>query len=217
MTMSFRQRSELAGRTDERRAPFPRPISLRSQVAAGGLVETKENPAMRLIQRLAPAAALAALAGCVGFGEPRANPPIALVNTAGVSVGTVETWETPGAVSLRLRASGLPLGIKGVHVHAVGRCDAPRFESAGAHWNPSGRQHGFSNPNGAHAGDLPNVTVAPTGVLQETIALSGASLATLADADGAALVIHAAADDYRTDPSGNSGARIACAVIAPAR
>ena len=156
------------------------------------------------------------LAGCVGY-EPVAGPPIALVNTAGTAIGTVESWQTPGGLSFRLRASGLPLGIKGIHVHAVGRCDAPRFESAGPHWNPAQRAHGFNNPAGPHAGDLPNVTVAPTGVLQETIALSGASMAALADADGAALVIHAAADDYRTDPSGNSGDRIACAVIAPPR
>jgi Cu-Zn family superoxide dismutase len=158
----------------------------------------------------------AALAGCVGY-EPVASPPIALVNGAGQSIGTVETWETPGAVTFRLRASGLPLGIKGIHVHSVGRCDTPGFESAGPHWNPAQRSHGFNNPNGPHGGDLSNITVAPTGVLQENVAMSGASLAALADADGAALVIHAAADDYRTDPSGNSGARIACAVIAPAR
>lgn len=158
-----------------------------------------------------------ALAGCVGLGEPTLNPPIALVNAAGQSIGTVESWETPGAVTFRLRAAGLPLGIHGIHVHAVGRCDAPTFETAGPHWNPSQRAHGFNNPAGPHAGDMPNVTIAATGVLQENVALSGASLAALADADGAALVIHAAADDYRTDPSGNSGGRIACAVVAPAR
>jgi Cu-Zn family superoxide dismutase len=157
-----------------------------------------------------------ALGGCVGF-EAVPGPPTALINAAGQSIGTVVAWETPGAVSFRISASGLPLGIKGVHVHSVGRCDRPGFESAGPHWNPSQRAHGFNNPNGPHAGDLPNVTVAGTGVLQETIALSGASLAALSDADGAALVIHAAADDLRTDPSGNSGARIACAVIAPSR
>jgi Cu-Zn family superoxide dismutase len=115
----------------------------------------------------------------------------------------------------------LPHGIHGVHVHSVGRCDPPGFESAGPHWNPSGRLHGLASPRGPHAGDLPNVTVAANGVLGETVTLSGASLVgtggagALLDADGASLVLHATADDNVTDPSGNSGARIACAVIVP--
>lgn len=110
------------------------------------------------------------LAGCLGY-EPAAGPPVALVNSAGAAIGTVEAWETPGAVTFRVRASGLPLGIKGIHVHAVGRCTGPGFETAGSHWNPAQRSHGFNNPNGPHGGDLPNVTVAPTGVLQENVAL----------------------------------------------
>jgi Cu-Zn family superoxide dismutase len=157
-------------------------------------------------------------AGCATY-EPEGGPPIALVNSAGQSIGTVEAWETPGGVSFRLRASGLPHGVHGIHVHQVGRCEAPNFESAGGHWNPDGRKHGFNDPAGPHRGDLPNITVPATGVLAETISMSGASLSAVSggnqmlDADGAALVIHAQPDDYMTDPSGNSGARIACAVI----
>lgn len=163
---------------------------------------------------------LAPLAGCV-TDEPLGGAPMPLVNAAGQTIGEVRAWQTPGGVTFRIVASGLPHGVHGIHVHAVGRCDPPDFASAGPHWNPAARKHGMNNPLGPHAGDLPNVTVAANGVLGETVTLTGASLTgpgpagVLLDSDGAALVIHAAADDYVTDPSGNSGARIACAVIRP--
>jgi superoxide dismutase, Cu-Zn family len=162
---------------------------------------------------------LAPLTGCV-TDEPQGGAPMPLVNAAGETIGSVRAWQTSGGVTFRVSASGLPHGIHGIHVHSVGRCDPPDFASAGPHWNPLGRKHGLSNPAGPHAGDLPNVTVAANGVMGDTVTLSGASLTAagpgaLLDADGAALVIHAAADDYMTDPSGNSGARIACAVIRP--
>jgi Cu-Zn family superoxide dismutase len=147
--------------------------------------------------------------------EPAGGPPVALVNSRGQSIGTVRAWQTAGGVTLRIDAASLPHGVHGIHVHAVGRCEPPDFVSAGAHWNPAGRKHGFNNPAGHHAGDLYNVTVAANGVLGEAVTIPGASMASLIDADGAALVIHAAADDYVTDPSGNSGARIACAVLTP--
>jgi Cu-Zn family superoxide dismutase len=140
---------------------------------------------------------------------------MALVNSAGQSVGTVRAWQTAGGVSFHIEATGLPHGLHGIHVHAVGRCDPPDFTTAGGHWNPADKKHGTNNPLGPHAGDLPNVEVAANGVLSATVTLPGASMAGLLDADGSALVLHAAADDYKTDPSGNSGARIACAVIRP--
>ncbi len=160
------------------------------------------------------AAAVAPLAGCV-TDEPTGGAPMALVNAAGQSIGSVRAWQTAGGVSFRIDASGLPHGIHGIHVHSVGRCEGPDFKSAGPHWNPATRQHGFSNPAGHHAGDLPNVGVAANGVLSATVVVPNVTIATLLDADGASIVIHAAADDYATDPSGNSGARIACAVITP--
>jgi len=162
------------------------------------------------------------LAACESVNEPPGGSAMALVNSSGQSIGTVRAWQTVGGVTFRIDAAGLPHGVHGLHVHAVGRCDAPDFASAGPHWNPANRKHGLNNPDGPHSGDLRNVTVAANGVLGETVTLTGASLTAppgtpgaLLDADGAALVIHAAADDYVTDPSGNSGARIACAVIQP--
>ncbi len=166
------------------------------------------------------AAGAAPLAGCV-TDEPRGGEPMSLVNAAGQTIGSVRAWQTAGGVTFRVEAAGLPHGVHGIHIHAVGRCDPPDFASAGPHWNPAMKKHGMNNPAGPHAGDLPNVTVAANGALGESVTLTGASLTgpgpagVLLDADGAALVLHAAADDYVTDPSGNSGARIACAVIRP--
>jgi Cu-Zn family superoxide dismutase len=163
--------------------------------------------------------ALALLASCATGGPP-SIPPSPLINALGAPIGSVRAWQTAAGVTFRIDAGGLPAGTHGIHVHAVGRCDPPEFTTAGAHWNPTERKHGMNNPAGPHAGDLPNVEVAPNGVLAATLVLPGATLlgpGALLDADGAALVLHAKADDNVTDPSGNSGARIACAVIrAPA-
>ena len=156
------------------------------------------------------------VAGCATTEDPRYVRQIALVSASGQSLGTVSAWESPGAIGMRIQARGLPHGLHGLHVHEVGRCDPPGFTSAGGHWNPTARKHGLNNPQGPHAGDLPNISVAANGVVNEAVVLSGASLAALADADGSALVMHASADDHVTDPSGNSGARVACAIISPA-
>jgi Cu-Zn family superoxide dismutase len=171
---------------------------------------TKKEAGMRKILALSLPLAFS---GCYTTGEPEGGPQFALVGPSGQVLGQVRMWETPGGVTFRIGAAGLPHGIHGIHVHGVGRCEGPAFASAGPHWNPAGHKHGFNNPAGPHAGDLPNVTVSANGVLAEAVTLPGASFATLLDADGAALVIHARADDYVTDPSGNSGDRIACGVI----
>jgi Cu-Zn family superoxide dismutase len=163
------------------------------------------------------AATAAALAGCV-YREPEGGAPMPLIDSSGRQVGTVVAWDSPGGVGLRIQASGLPHGIHGLHVHETGICAGPDFKSAGGHWNPASRQHGLVNPQGPHAGDLPNVVVSANGNLTATATISGASLSpgsALLDADGAALVIHAGPDDNKTDPSGNSGARIACTVLQP--
>lgn len=166
--------------------------------------------------------ATTAIISCNTVPEPKGGAPMPLINANGQTIGSVRAWQTAGGVTFRVEASGLPHGIHGVHVHNVGRCDPPEFASAGPHWNPLARKHGMNNPAGPHEGDLPNVQVAANGTLGATLTLPGASLfsppgsaGALLDADGAALVIHANADDYVTDPSGNSGPRIACAVIRP--
>jgi Cu-Zn family superoxide dismutase len=125
-------------------------------------------------------------------------------------------WTGGAGLEVRVQATGLPAGHYGVHLHAVGRCEGPAFASAGPHWNPTARQHGSLNPAGHHLGDLPNLDVDAQGMGRLEFAIHGASATGpggILDADGAALVIHAAPDDYRTDPSGNSGARIACGVL----
>ncbi|GAA4043406.1 superoxide dismutase [Cu-Zn] [Sphingomonas rosea] len=172
---------------------------------------------MTIRQFVFPAAAASLLAACATPMDAPSNAmAVPLIGASGQSVGTVRMWETPGAVSFRIEGNGMSVGRHGLHVHAVGRCDAPAFTTAGGHWNPAMRKHGTMNPAGPHAGDLPNVPVAANGTLRETVVLTGATLAQLRDADGSALVIHAGEDDNMTDPSGNSGDRVACAVLSPA-
>jgi Cu-Zn family superoxide dismutase len=126
-------------------------------------------------------------------------------------------------VQARIEGAGLPPGLHGVHVHAVGRCDRRDFSTAGPHWDLFGRAHGKANPAGPHDGDLGNVAVGADGRIAADVLIANAMLPVkgatagskdMRDADGAALVIPAAPDDDRTDPSGNSGDRIACAVLA---
>ena len=111
--------------------------------------------------------------------------------------------------SIKVDATGLPPGVHGIHLHSAGRCEGPDFKSAGGHWNPGGKQHGHDNPMGAHLGDLPNLTVGADGKGSANFSVDG----DMEDVDGTSLVIHADPDDNKTDPSGNSGARIACAVL----
>ena len=150
---------------------------------------------------------------------PMAPPPIIEIRRADGSLAArAMIWQNHASVEVRVQAAGLPTGHYGVHLHAVGRCEGPAFASAGPHWNPTGRQHGSLNPAGHHLGDLPNLDVDAQGAGRLAFAIVGASLSGadgIFDADGTALVIHAAADDYRTDPSGNSGARMACGVLKP--
>jgi Cu-Zn family superoxide dismutase len=159
------------------------------------------------------------LTGCATMGAPTTDNTASaeLRNAKGQPAGTATFTQVGSAVRVVIEAQGLPPGSKGVHVHAVGKCDGPDFNSAGAHFNPHGRQHGALNPQGPHAGDLPNITIGNDGKgrlesTTELITLRGGP-PSLLDADGSAVVIHAAPDDFRTDPTGNSGARIACGVI----
>jgi len=159
------------------------------------------------------------VAGCAtdsGTASNAAGPSEAravLRDAAGKEVGQARLRKAGSGLRLSLQASGVAAGTHGVHLHTVGQCNPPDFASAGGHWNPSGRQHGKDNPAGMHMGDLPNMSVGADGKGSLDVTLDGASLSALLDADGAAVVVHATADDYKTDPSGNSGGRIACGVL----
>jgi Cu-Zn family superoxide dismutase len=159
------------------------------------------------------------LAGCAGMMSSGERAAVAeLRSSRGQAVGTARFTQAGDVVRVVIETTGLPPGPHAVHVHTVGKCDPPGFESAGGHFNPQGRQHGALNPQGSHAGDLPNLTVAPDGngrleATTQQLTL-GSGPTSVWDADGSALVIHAAADDFKTDPTGNAGARIACGVLA---
>ena len=133
-----------------------------------------------------------------------------LKDAQGKIVATATLTDAPGGVRIALRASGLKPGAHGLHIHAVGVCAPPAFTSAGGHFNPQNKKHGHKNPEGAHAGDLPNLTVGADGTGSIETPAAGV---TLKDVAGLALVIHADPDDETTDPTGNSGARVACGVI----
>jgi Cu-Zn family superoxide dismutase len=141
-----------------------------------------------------------------------------LKDASGNEVGKATLVATPSGVLIRLDLTGVPPGEHAFHIHTVGKCEPPDFKSAGAHFNPDETKHGFMNGDGPHAGDMPNLHVPDSGKLQVEVLDSMVSLSedpALLDADGAALVIHAGADDYKTDPAGNAGDRIACGVITP--
>jgi len=161
------------------------------------------------------------LAGCSSMMSGGDNAAVAeLTNTSGQSVGTARFTQAGNVVRILVEAKGLPPGPHGAHIHAVGKCDPPDFNSAGPHFNPTNKQHGALNPQGSHAGDLPNLTVGPDGTgrmetTTEQLSL-GSGPSSVWDADGSALVVHANADDFKTDPTGNSGARVACGVLVKA-
>ncbi|WP_447761962.1 superoxide dismutase family protein [Sphingopyxis panaciterrae] len=136
-----------------------------------------------------------------------------LKTAAGAAAGKATAATVDGRVMLTLQVEGLPPGQHGVHVHMTGKCDAPKFESAGGHWNPADAHHGLEAAKGQHAGDMPNLVVEENGRGKLAYELHGATLAGLMDGDGSAMVVHASADDQKTDPSGNSGDRIACGVF----
>ena len=166
---------------------------------------------MRL--RLIVPALAALLSACATIPPPEPGAVATLRTAGGMQVGTVTASARDGGVHVTLIARGMPPGVHAVHLHAVGRCDGPDFTSAGPHWNPGAARHGTMHGAG-HAGDLPNMTVAADGSGKLDAHASSGSFTDLLDADGGAIMVHAGPDDMMTDPAGNSGARIACGVLA---
>lgn len=136
----------------------------------------------------------------------------ALKDSTGRDLGSLMLTQSDSGIVVTGRLVGLAQGEHGLHIHTVGSC-APSFEAAGGHWNPEARQHGTDNSAGPHRGDLLNLAVQSDSAGTLSSATRGGRLEDLFDADGSTVVVHAGADDYRTDPDGGSGNRIACGVV----
>ena len=166
------------------------------------------------------------VAGCskegVSPGEVSGNVArAALVGADQAQYGEVIVAQGDNGLLVNIKAQGMSPGQHGVHIHETGKCVGPDFKSAGGHWNPASKQHGFDNPQGAHAGDFFNLDIGADGTGALEALVRGATLRdgenALLDADGAAFVVHAGPDDLKTDPSGESGGRIACGVFVGGR
>ena len=170
------------------------------------------------------AAVLVAIFGACSSMQQRrdsvAQAAAVIYNVNGAPIGTAQLWqESNGLVNVEIASLALPSGTHGIHFHEVGRCDggATAFSTAGAHYNPLGKQHGLENTSGPHAGDAPNIVTPASGIVKVAFSTGRVLLTpgtmTLFDTDGSSIVVHANADDQISQPAGNSGARIACGVI----
>jgi len=171
------------------------------------------------MRRLVLISAFALAAALPVHAQDAGTASATFIDAAGEEIGSVTLTQEDGGVTISGHVMGITPGEHGMHFHETGDCDASAaFESAGSHFNPTEHQHGTENPEGPHAGDLPNITADADGMADieltsDLISLDEGDAAYVFDDDGTALVIHANADDLKTDPSGNSGDRVACAVI----
>ena len=164
---------------------------------------------------------LGACASVQQIGNAVSKGRVLMYNAGGSLIGTGDIWQDKNSVvHVDIATISLPAGTHGIHFHEVGKCEAglaTAFSTAGAHYNPMGMEHGLQNPKGPHAGDIPNIVIPAGGVGAVSFTTNRVTLTpgptTLYDADGSSLVIHANADDQVTNPSGNSGGRIACGVV----
>ncbi|HYO72057.1 MAG TPA: superoxide dismutase family protein [Archangium sp.] len=168
--------------------------------AQGKAPAAKEKAAAKKDEKAAAAAA----AGATARAE--------LKDQKGQTVGEVTLSETPHGVLIKGTLSNIPAGEHAIHIHEAGKCEAP-FQTAGGHLNPNKKKHGVLVAEGKHEGDLPNLHVGADGKVQFDSFAHGLKLKDVQDTDGAAVVVHASADDYKSDPAGNAGDRIACGVV----
>lgn len=178
---------------------------------------------MRFSPLLAALPLALAVSACATTGSNTASTAASMAGAKlmagdGAARGEARITEAADGLHVVVKAMGVTPGLHAVHVHTTGLCTGPDFTSAGGHWNPTGRQHGKDNPAGMHMGDMPNMLVGPDGTGEIEYHIAGGTIRSgatpLLDADGAAVVIHAQADDNKSDPAGNAGGRIACGVIA---
>ena len=178
-------------------------------------------PSRSLVFNIAATFALCGACSSAQMKNSVSSANAILYNGSGSPIGTAQIWQDKnGLVYVDIASISLPAGTHGIHFHEVGKCEGsttPPFSTAGGHYNPMGKEHGLENPKGSHAGDNPNIVIAASGVGKVAFSTNRVSLtpgtASLFDADGSSLVIHAGADDQVTNPAGNSGARIACGVV----
>jgi len=166
---------------------------------------------------LSVAALVLIFATALGAGKGPHGAKAELKDAQGKAVGSATLKQTKTGVRISLRVMNLPAGTHAFHIHNVGQCEAPDFKSAGGHFNPEGKKHGLKNPEGPHAGDMPNIRVSAKGAGRAAVVNTRVSLGegsnSLFHEGGTAVVIHEKADDEMTDPTGNAGNRIACGVI----
>jgi Cu-Zn family superoxide dismutase len=172
---------------------------------------------MTTIERIKTGVVAALMCTAVALPAAAQSASAPLKDGSGKEVGSVNLTQTPDGVLINVSVKGMPAGEHAFHVHAVGKCEPP-FTSAGGHFNPGGKKHGLLAVEGHHAGDMPNLHIPQSGdltveVMNTDITLEKGKPNSVFDADGSAVVIHAGTDDYKTDPTGDAGGRIACGVI----
>ncbi len=187
----------------------PALLTVAALLFAAPALAQKATPAAKKDEKPAMPAAPAA-----AEMKPMETAKASLKDAKGQPVGDVTLEQTPHGVLIKGTLMNLPAGVHAIHIHETGKCEGPEFKTAGGHFNPGHKMHGMLSTGGKHEGDLPNLSAAPDGKVQfEFFANDGLTVQSLLDADGSAIVVHAKADDYKTDPAGDAGGRIACGTV----